>query len=74
MATFIVEYTNQDCVGNQVLTMEIEADSLTDAYAVLDENYPNLSIDTVYPEDDSYDYDDGQPTEYDEWMSFDPDC
>ena len=35
---------------------------------------------SVEPEDadwdgfDDLDVDDGQPTEYDEWMSFDPDC
>ena len=46
---YIVEYTNEDMVGNQVLTMQVEADSLTDAYEIMDENYPDLALDTIYP-------------------------
>lgn len=47
--TYIVEYTNEDMVGNQVLTMQVEADSLDEAYAMMDWTYPNLTVDTIYP-------------------------
>jgi hypothetical protein len=72
MSVFIVEYTNEDCVGNQCLIMEIEAPNLETAYEIVDTEYPHLCVDTIY---EGYcEEDDGQPTELEEWMDFDPDC
>lgn len=48
MRIYIVEYTNENCVGNQCLQMEIEAPNLETAYEIVDEHYPDLCIDTVY--------------------------
>ncbi len=48
MHLFIVEYTNEDCTGNQCLQMEIEAPNLETAYELVNEHYPTLSIDTIY--------------------------
>lgn len=45
---YIVEYTNEDCVGNQTLQMEIEAPNLETAYEIVDAHYPDLAIDTIY--------------------------
>ena len=68
---YIVEYTNEDCPGNQCLQMEIEAPNLETAYEIVNEHYPHLSVDTIYSEDDDYD---GQPDEAQEWHDFDPNC
>lgn len=46
---FVVEYTNEDCVGNECLKMEIEASDLNEAWEILDENYSDLCIDQVCP-------------------------
>lgn len=46
---FIVEYTSEDCIGNQCLQMEIEAPHLQTAYEIMDENYPYLEVDVIYP-------------------------
>jgi len=46
---FIVEYTNEECIGNQCLQMEIEAPNLETAYEIINENYPDLCIDQIYP-------------------------
>jgi len=46
---FIVEYTNEDMTGNQVLTMEIEADDLDSAWSIVDEHYTDIAVDNVYP-------------------------
>jgi hypothetical protein len=73
MQVYIVEYTNEDCTGNQTLQMEIEAPDLETAYEIVDTNYPDLAIDTIYPLEDAYEYD-GQPDEAQEWHDFDPDC
>jgi hypothetical protein len=48
MKVYIVEYTNQECIGNQCLQMEIEAPNLETAYEIMDSNYPDLAIDTIY--------------------------
>ena len=48
MRVYIVEYTNQECIGNQCLQMEIEAPNLETAYELVDECYPDLCIDTIY--------------------------
>ena len=45
---FIVEYTNEDCIGNQCLQMEIEADCIEDVYDILNEIYPELDTDMIY--------------------------
>lgn len=73
MQVYIVEYTNEDCTGNQCLQMEIEAPDLETAYEIMDNNYPYLAIDTIYSQEDAYEYD-GQPDEAQEWHDFDPDC
>jgi hypothetical protein len=52
---FIVEYTNEDCVGNQVLTLQIEAEDLEDAWNTVEASYPYLAVDQIYPQD-SYDW------------------
>jgi hypothetical protein len=48
---YIVEYTNEDCVGNQCLQMEIEAYDLDEAYDIIDDIYPELALDTIYPKE-----------------------
>lgn len=48
MRVYIVEYTNEDCIGNQCLQMEIEAECIEDVYEILDENYPELDTNTIY--------------------------
>ena len=48
MNTYIVEYTNEDLVGNQVLTMEIEASDLEEAYEIMDDLYPHFAVDNIY--------------------------
>lgn len=48
---YIVEYTNEDCVGNQCLQMEIEAYDREEAYEILDDIYPELAVDTIYPKE-----------------------
>lgn len=49
--TYIVEYTNEDCCGNQCLQMELIASNLEQAYEICDECYPELAIDTIYPKE-----------------------
>lgn len=44
---YIVEYTTEDCIGNQCLQMEIEAPNLETAYELANEY--DLEIDTIYP-------------------------
>ena len=51
---YIVEYTNEDYIGNQCGTMEIEASDLDGAYAIMDENFPYLSVDAIYASGASY--------------------
>ena len=51
---FIVEYTNEDCPGNQCLQMEIEAECIEDVYDILDQNYPHLDTDMIYAKENSY--------------------
>lgn len=46
--TYIVEYTNEDCTGNQCLQMEIEAADLEEAYEIVDDIYDYLAVDTIY--------------------------
>jgi len=50
MKVFIVDYINEDCSGNQCLQMEIEAPNLETAYELVNEHYPELAIDTIYPQ------------------------
>lgn len=45
---FIVEYTNEDCTGNQCMQMEIDAPNRETAYEIVNECYPDLEIDTIY--------------------------
>jgi len=75
MEVFVVEYTNQECVGNQTQTMEIEAASLDDAWELVAREYPHLDVDHIFyafaEDDDEWD---GQPDEAQEWHDFDPDC
>ena len=51
---FIVEYTNEDCPGNQCLQMEIEAECIEDVYDILDQNYSHLDTDMIYAKENSY--------------------
>lgn len=51
---YIVEYTNEEQVGNQCLTMEVVADSLDEAWAMVDWSYPHLAVDCIYPESEAY--------------------
>jgi hypothetical protein len=48
---FIVEYTNEDCTGNQVLTLQIQAEDLEDAWNTVEASYPYLAVDSVYAAD-----------------------
>lgn len=48
MKTFIVEYTNEDCPGNQTLQMEIDASDLQEAYEIVDDVYDYLNVDMIY--------------------------
>jgi hypothetical protein len=73
MQVFIVEYTNEELTGNQCLTMQIEAPNLETAYELVNEHYPELCIDTIYPDSEDSEWD-GQPDEAQEWADFDPDC
>ena len=73
MEIFIVEYTMEHMPGDDLRTMEIEAQDIADAWLILDINYPHLLIDGVYPKDYEEEHD-GQPTELEEWLDFDPDC
>jgi len=57
MQVYIVEYTNQDCVGNQCLTMEIEAPNLETAYEIVNQHYPDLCVDQILAQDQCYDFD-----------------
>lgn len=52
---YIVEYTNEYCVGNHCMTMEVEADSLDAAYELIDEYHPMLELNTIYPKENEYD-------------------
>jgi hypothetical protein len=51
---FTVEYTNESQVGNQTLTMEIEAVNLADAWETVEAHYPHLAVETVYPKERAY--------------------
>lgn len=55
---YIVEYTNEDCVGNQTLTLEIEAADRADAWETVEAHYPHLAVNTVYAKEDSFSADD----------------
>ena len=68
---YIVDYTNEECTGNQCMQMEIDAPNLETAYEIMNETFPYLCIDTIYAAEDVYD---GQPDEAQEWHDFDPDC
>ena len=46
--TYIVEYTDEDSIGNQCRTMTVQAESLDDAYAMVDWTFPDLAVDTIY--------------------------
>ena len=48
MKSFIVEYTSEDLPGNQVLTMEIDASDLEEAYGIMEDLYPHLAVDNIY--------------------------
>ena len=48
MNTYIVEYTSEELSGNQVLTMEIEASDLDEAYEIMDDLYPHFAVDNIY--------------------------
>jgi hypothetical protein len=52
-----------------MLTMALKYMSTDDVADMLDCN----ELSKRFSDEDDYE-DDGQPTEYEEWMSFDPDC
>lgn len=52
-----------------MLTMALKYMSTDDVADMLDCN----ELSKRFSDEDEYE-DDGQPTEYEEWMSFDPDC
>ena len=54
MQVYTVEYTGEHLIGNQVRTLELEAESLEAAWLILDINYPHLSVDCVYPKELAY--------------------
>ena len=54
MQVYTVEYTGEHLIGNQVHTLELEAESLEAAWLILDINYPHLSVDCVYPKELAY--------------------
>ena len=51
---YIVEYTNELCVGNQTLTMEIEAENLADAWKTVEAHYPHLAVDNIFEKESVY--------------------
>ena len=51
---FTVEYTNEDCTGNQTLTMEIGADDLAAAWELLDLHWSHIDVDAVYAKESCY--------------------
>jgi hypothetical protein len=53
-----------------MLTMALKYMSTDDVADMLDCN----ELSKRFSDEDDYYEDDGQPTEYEEWMSFDPDC
>jgi len=62
LKTFIVEYTNEDLFGNQVLTMEIDASDLEEAYDIMEDLYSDFAVDNIYPNDSDRFFSE-QPTE-----------
>jgi len=62
LKSFIVEYTNEDLPGNQVLTMEIDASDLEEAYDIMEDLYPHFAVDDIYPNDSDRFFSE-QPTE-----------
>jgi hypothetical protein len=48
MNTYIVEYTNEEVTGNQVLIMEVEASDIDEAYEIMDDLYPEFAVDNIY--------------------------
>lgn len=51
MTVFIVEYTNEEVTGNQVLTMEIDASDPEEAFEIMDDLYPHFAVDNIYHAD-----------------------
>ena len=68
---YIVDYTDELMNGYRPMQMEIEASNLETAYEIMNEQYPDICIDTIYAAEDAPD---GQPDEAQEWHDFDPDC
>ena len=48
MNTYVVEYTNEELTGNQVLTMEVDASDIDEVYEIMDDLYPHLAVDNIY--------------------------
>lgn len=49
MRLFEVQYTDESLSGNMVRTMQLEAPNLETAYEIMDQNYPDLDVDCIYP-------------------------
>jgi hypothetical protein len=48
LKTFIVEYTNQELIGNQVLSFEVDAEDIDECYDILDDMYAHVEVSDVY--------------------------
>ena len=48
MNTYVVEYTNEELTGNQVLTMEVDASDIDEAYEIMEDLYSHLAVDNIY--------------------------
>jgi hypothetical protein len=68
MAVYTVCYYTPDQPHGQ---LQIEADTMADLYEILDHTYGSFEIEEIFLEEEEID---GEPTEHDEWMSYDPDC
>ena len=47
---YIVEYTDELMNGYRAMQMEIDALNLETAYEIMNEQYPDICIDTIYPQ------------------------
>ena len=79
MSNFYDEFFNYMIEADDGSNYHFVAEDLYDAKEQFTKYHPELRIKTVYLEVfsndlEAEDEDDGQPTEQEEWQSFDPDC
>lgn len=48
MKTFTVIFTTEEMIGNQCEEMEIDAPNLETAYEIVNQEYPDFSIDQIF--------------------------